>query len=75
MTIKFRDYDPPQISTKPAIFGWVPSSRKVQLIMEGRGDELPGYRLYKMQTDMRLPRIIRGLAGAIFGILYAGKKV
>ena len=58
---------------KPLIVGWVPSKTKLDLMMQGREKELPGYWLYNWQT--KGPKMLRPLWGALFGAVYAGRRV
>jgi hypothetical protein len=74
MTIKYRQLIKYKISTKPAIVGWTPSGKKLDLIIEGRGKELPGYRLYKLQTKYYGTKFGK-LCGFLFGKFYADKPV
>lgn len=58
---------------RPLIVGWTPTSTKLELIQQGRENELPGYWLYRLQIDG--PKPLRKTCGHLFGMIYASRKV
>ena len=72
--MKFRTYDSKKAVPKPLVVGWVPSKVKLDLMMEGREKELPGYWLYNMQVKY-LPGRIGKICGWLFGRIYANRRV
>jgi hypothetical protein len=57
----------------PLIVGWTPTRTKLELIQQGRENELPGYWLYRLQIDGAKP--LRKICGHLFGVIYASRKV
>lgn len=75
--IKWRKYEPLPPSTKPLIYGWQPSKKKMDLVCEGRGNELPGAWLYDLSGKVYLHghyKLSR-LLNYLFAVFYADKKV
>ena len=62
-----------EIKTRPLVVGWVPTKKKVEMIMDGRESELPGAWLYALQLKSK--GWVGRFYGRLFGFLYADKKV
>ncbi len=68
--VKFREYDPPvNCKCDPLVYGWVPSRKHLELMVEGREKELPGYWLYNLQFSKF--RLFGKICGWVFSKIYA----